>query len=273
MSKYPSDLSEDQFKLIAPYLPKVKSKRPRKYLRIQILNGILYRVKTGVPWRYLPTQYPHWRLVFYYFKKWRPYLRYINHILNTKCNCNPNILILDSQSVEASGELSMSKKGYDGHKKRDGIKRFILSDTYGNVWFSWITPANTSECIGAEYITTLTKHKAFPRTVHTILADKGYESKKLKGIMSKVGIHFLAMKSEKRYKETKHTHGKKVNLEQISIHKYLNKQISSLRWIVERNFSWFNRFRILVRQYERTYESHLANMRLALISLALKRRD
>lgn len=192
-------------------------------------------------------------------------------MLNTKSNPTPRLLILDSQSVDASSELPLSKKDFDYHKKRDEIKRFILSDTQGQVWFSWVMLANTSECSGAEYITTLTNHRAFPASVHTILVDKVYESRKLVKTMKRVGIHFLAMKSEERYKKTRRTLGLQVHLQQVSIHQNLNKRISSLRWIEERNFAWFNRLRILVRMYKRTYESHLANMHLALISLGLKR--
>jgi transposase len=77
--KYPSDVTETQFKLISKHIPQVKSKRPRKYYRLDIFNAILYRVKTGCMWRYLPSNYPKWQLVYYYFCKWKMDKNYEAH--------------------------------------------------------------------------------------------------------------------------------------------------------------------------------------------------
>jgi transposase len=70
MTKYPSDLTQAQFVLIAKYFPNVKSCRPRKYTRLDIVNAILYRLKTSCPWRYLPKEYPEWRSVYRYYAHW-----------------------------------------------------------------------------------------------------------------------------------------------------------------------------------------------------------
>jgi putative transposase len=273
MMKYPSDVTETQFELVSKYIPHVKSKRPRKYRRIDIFNAILYRVKTGCMWRYLPKEYPKWQLVYYYFCKWKKYIfRYINHKLNQLSYPSPSILILDSQSVDSSEELSLGDKGYDGHKKKHGIKRFILTDIMGSIWFTLLTTANTSEHIGAkELLRFVCNSQAYPNTATTILADKGYESKHLIAQCKKYGVIFKPMKSDKRIKLAKTEIGKKINKDQITIHQYLNKQISQTRWVVERSFSWLNKHRILVKDYERTYSSHEANIYLAMIGIKLRR--
>jgi putative transposase len=69
--KYPSDLTYKQFKLIEPLIPEAKTGgRPRTTNIRQILNGIIYKVKTDCPWGYLPKEYPPYKTVFDYFRKW-----------------------------------------------------------------------------------------------------------------------------------------------------------------------------------------------------------
>jgi putative transposase len=272
MRRYPSDVTETQFELISKYIPKVKSKRPRKYRRIDIFNAIMYRVKTGCQWRCLPTNYPNWELVYYYFDKWKKHIfRFINLQLNKAVQ--PEILILDSQSVDSSEELCLIDKGYDGHKKKHGIKRFILTDILGNIWFTLLTTANTSECVGAEELFRFAcNSRAYPVTATIIIADKGYESKYLIAQCKQYGVTFKPMKSDKRIKQTNTNLGSSINKEQKTINQYLNNQISQIRWIVERSFSWLNKHRILVKDYERTYTSHEANIYIAMIGIHLRRK-
>ncbi len=227
----------------------------------------------GIGSRYLPQSYPKWQLVYYYFCKWKKYiLRFINYQLNQTA-IQPDVLILDSQSLNSSEELGLVKKGYDGNKKKHGIKRFILTDIQGSIWFTLLTTANTAECVGAkELFRSACNSKAYPITATTILADKGYESKYHVSQCKDYGIHFKPMKSDKRLKEAQTDLGKKVNKEQLTIHQYLNKQISQTRWIVERSFGWLNKHRILIKQYERSYASHEANIYLAMIGINLRRR-
>ena len=58
---YPSDLTNSQWKLVAPLIPPVKpGGRPRKYDMREVLNGILYINSEGCRWRALPHDLPHW---------------------------------------------------------------------------------------------------------------------------------------------------------------------------------------------------------------------
>lgn len=47
----------------------IEDQRKRKYGLRTIVDAILYVVKTGCQWRYLPTDFPKWQLVYYYFRK------------------------------------------------------------------------------------------------------------------------------------------------------------------------------------------------------------
>jgi len=69
---YPSSLTDREWKLLEPLLPKPKLfGRPPRYRKREILNAIFYAVRSGCAWRLLPHDLPPWRIVYYYFMVWR----------------------------------------------------------------------------------------------------------------------------------------------------------------------------------------------------------
>ena len=67
---YETSLTEAQWAYLKPMLTK-PSKRGRPPTdRRCILNAILYVVKCGCPWRYLPTDFPPWKTVYHIFRQW-----------------------------------------------------------------------------------------------------------------------------------------------------------------------------------------------------------
>lgn len=66
------DLSEEQWERLRPLLPpqKPKTGRPARDHR-QVLNGILWILRTGAPWRDLPERYGPWKTVATRFYRWR----------------------------------------------------------------------------------------------------------------------------------------------------------------------------------------------------------
>ena len=69
---YPSDLTEQEWQLIAGCLPgPSRLGRPARYEKRAILNGIFYVVRSGCSWRMLPRDLPPWRIVYYYFMTWQ----------------------------------------------------------------------------------------------------------------------------------------------------------------------------------------------------------
>src|SRR5918993_1181359 len=69
--RYPSDLTDEQWELIEPLLPEPNTGgRPEKHPRREIVNAIVYVVRSGSPWRYLPTDLPPWQTVYWYFQQW-----------------------------------------------------------------------------------------------------------------------------------------------------------------------------------------------------------
>ena len=71
--KYPSDLIDEEWEILQPIFDKLEpytTGRPRTTDLREILNAIFYLNKTGCPWRYLPNDYPSYKLVNYYYNKW-----------------------------------------------------------------------------------------------------------------------------------------------------------------------------------------------------------
>ena len=71
MHNYPSDISREQFEMIREELEQAKRRtRPQKYDLYDIFCGVLYVLRGGIQWRMLPSDFPKWQLVYYYFSVW-----------------------------------------------------------------------------------------------------------------------------------------------------------------------------------------------------------
>jgi putative transposase len=69
---YPTDLTDKEWALIAPYVPAAKpGGRPEKYPKREILDAIFYIVRGGCAWRLLPHDFPPWQIVYQYCWRWR----------------------------------------------------------------------------------------------------------------------------------------------------------------------------------------------------------
>jgi AcrR family transcriptional regulator len=69
---YPTDLSEEQWQLIASHFPENEDAgRPRSISYREIINAICYIASTSCSWRMLPHDFPHWKTVYGYYNNWR----------------------------------------------------------------------------------------------------------------------------------------------------------------------------------------------------------
>ena len=121
---YPTDLTDRQWRLIEPYVPRPKAGgRPARYTRREIVNAILYQTRNGCVWRALPHDLPPYRICFHYFRLWQRDGTWdqVHDALRAKVRRavgkrpKPSVAIVDSQTVKGT-EFS-APNGYDGGKK------------------------------------------------------------------------------------------------------------------------------------------------------------
>lgn len=249
---YPSDMTDSQWEIMQN---KLDNGRKRKHSLRHIVNAILYLAKTGAQWRYLPSDYPNWKLVYYYFSQWATngileelHDQIVEQLRKKKGKqASPSLLLLDSQTVK-TGSMTQ-EKGFDGHKKIQGRKRFVLTDTVGLVWAVKIVPACVAERAGANQILELIKGKC-PRLVK-ILADQGFD-----------GAEYI--------KTIKDTLGYLLEIV-CKVGGISGFQVLPKRWIVERTFGWWIFHRRLVRDYEMNTEHSTAFIYWTMLSLMTRK--
>lgn len=61
---YPSDVSDYEWALVAPYLAPARNRRQRERPLCEVFNGLRYVVKNGIPWRAMPNNLPLWAAVY-----------------------------------------------------------------------------------------------------------------------------------------------------------------------------------------------------------------
>lgn len=106
---YPSDRLDVEWALLSEVLPPAKpGGRPRSVDLRRILNGLLYLVRSGCAWRYLPRDYGPWSTVYHYFRCWRnegrweQIHRHLRELARERAGRDPtpSAAIIDSQSVK-----------------------------------------------------------------------------------------------------------------------------------------------------------------------------
>ncbi|WP_061290979.1 IS5 family transposase [Herbidospora cretacea] len=249
--RYPSDLTDAQWALIEPLLPAPSTGgRPEKHPRRDIVDAILYVVRTGCAWRQLPFDFPPWQTVYWYFAAWEEakVTDQIMAVLRRRVRAGqgraeePTAGIIDSQSVKGADTVGRDSRGYDAGKKINGRKRFIATDTLGLLLVVCVMAASVQDRDGAK-TTLLSLYLLTP--VRHVFADAGFAGA-------------LVGWAERILRTVLHIVRKAPG--QIGF------AVIERRWVVERSLAWLTAHRRLARDYERRPAIAEAMIRWAAIS-------
>ncbi len=257
MKTHPSDLTPQEFAPIEPNLPILQPHLRRTWDYHTIFNAIFYVLKGGIQWRMLPDSFPPWPTVYGYFRMLRmtgiwedlnTVLRGQVRIAHSKSE-HSTAAILDSQSAKTTQQGGI--RGYDGAKKVNGRKRFILVDTLGLLLLTKVTAANVREPVGGELILAGAKHK-FPN-VELLWVDKGFREDHfhvwVEGVLQ---WDFQVTKGRGKPGEA-------------------DFKVEARRWVVERTFAWLLQYRRLSRDFERLCGTGEAMMFACMTRLMVRR--
>ena len=111
--QYPSDLTDEEWAILGPLLERERHDgrgRPRTVERREVVNAILYVLRTGCQWRYLPEGFPTWNTGYWYFARWTDDGTWerVNDQLRRQWrtqigrDAEPSAAIIDSQSVKTT---------------------------------------------------------------------------------------------------------------------------------------------------------------------------
>jgi transposase len=233
---YPSDVSDEEWAFVAPYLTLLADDAgQRKYPLREVFNGLRYIVKTGAHWRMLPHDLPPWPTVYQQMLRWEDAgcFEAIVHDLRVLLrraegrDGQPTAAILDSRTLQSTPE-SGGAAGYDGYKRRKGRKVHAAVDTLGHLLALVVTPANAQDRAQVDQLAAALQ-EATGEHVELAYVDQGYtgEAPAAAAAMHGLQLEVVKLPAAKR-----------------------GFVLLPRRWVVERDFAWASRFRRLARDYE-----------------------
>jgi transposase len=254
---YPSDVTDDEWAFVAPYLTLLPEESGQRVHDLrQVFNGLRYIVKTGGQWRYMPHDFPPWAAVYQQARRWvaakvfehmADDLRAILRVAVGK-NATPSAAVLDGRTVQSTPE-SGERAGYDGYNRRNGSKVHIAVDPLGNLLALTVTAASEQERAQVAELCEEVQ-QATGQSVRVAFADQGYTGDQPAADAANHGIELVV--------------GKPAEAKTGFV-------LLPKRWVMERTFGWLGRFRRLARDYERLAETLAGWHWVAAVVLLLKR--
>jgi putative transposase len=261
---YPSDLTDAEWEILEPLIPEVSENATVPTIpRREIVNGILYVLRSGCPWRLLPNDLPAWGTVYYYFRTWRKagiWDRALEALRKQKRQKQgrdeePSAAVIDSQSIKTSA-VRGEAKGFDMGKKVWGRKRHALVDTEGNLMEVKVTGADDSDLAGGKQLLQPLQGR-FPR-LKLIWGDSHYGGKLREWVKEHLGWDVQTVQGL----GTAHDVNTMAS-EPKSKPSARGFQVQPRRWVVERTFGWITRWRRLARDHEGLPETSEAFIKLS----------
>src|SRR3954471_14669177 len=238
---YPSDVSDEEWAFVAPYLTLVREDAPqRKYELREVFNALRWMVRAGAAWRMLPTNLPPWELVYQQTQRWikagcfEAMVHDLREILRLAVGREPapTAIVLDGRTLQSTPE-SGGRAGYDGAKKRKGSKVHMAVDTLGHLLALHVTPADEQERAQVAALAEAVQ-EVTGESVEIAFVDQGYTGDDPDADAASYGIHLVVVSLREAKK---------------------GFVLLPRRWVGERSNAWMARFRRLARDYERLSET------------------
>jgi transposase len=234
---YPSDVSDEEWAFIAPYLTLMREDAPqRDYSLREVFNGLRWIIRTGAQWRMIPNDLPPWYTVHQQAQRWLKAgvfesmvhdLRVLLRLAQGREE-QPSAAIFDSRTMQSTPE-SGERAGYDGGKRRKGSKLHMAVDTLGHLLVAHVTPANEQDRAQVAHLAQAVQ-EVTEQSVEVAFVDQGYTGDKPEQAAAEHAMQLIVVKLPEAKK---------------------GFVLLPRRWVVERSFGWMARFRRLARDYER----------------------
>lgn len=250
--RYETDLTDEEWSVIAPHLPQPKpTGRPWAWPLREIVNAIFYVLRGGVGWRLLPSDLPPKSTVYDWFAALRDggVFEKVNHALlmqdreRVGRDASPTAAVIDSQSARTCE--SGGPRGYDAGKKIKGRKRHALVDTDGRGLVLFAHPADIQDRDAGGPVLRASR-RVFP-FITKVFADAGYQGPRLARATS-IAVEIVRRKPDQ-----------------------IGFAVQPRRWVVERFFAWISRNRRLWKDAEATIASATAFLYAAAVLILVRR--
>ncbi|MER7878444.1 IS5 family transposase [Streptomyces solisilvae] len=273
------ELTDHEWELLAPLIPRAVTGRPRAEDR-KIINGMVYKIRTGISWRDLPTRYGPWKTVYTRFRRYAldgMFTRALQqiHAQADEAGDIDWLVQIDSTIVRAhqhaapTGQKKGGSRGDepDDHalgRSRGGLttKIHLACDGKGRPLAILITPGQRHDSVCAH---PLLERVRVPRTgpgrprcrPDRVIADKAYSSRGFRAYLRRRGItHTIPEKTDQqRHRLGRGRHGGRPP--------EFDRETYRRRNTIERCFNRLKGFRGLATRYDKTAVSYEAAVTLA----------
>jgi transposase len=254
---YPSDVSDDEWAFVAPYLTLMSEEAPQRAHELRdVFNALRWIARAGAPWRMMPNDLPPWEAVYQQTQRWLKarVFEAIVHDLRMLLRLaegrqeHPTAAIMDSRTLQSTPE-SGTRAGYDGAKRKRGSKVHLAVDTLGHLLALHVTAADAQDRAQVAQLAAQVQ-EVTGDSVEVAFVDQGYTGERPAQDAAAHGLH----------------------LEVVKLPEAKNGVVLlPRRWVVERSLAWAARVRRLARDYERLPATLAGFHCLAFVILLLKR--
>lgn len=227
-----TSISDGVWARLEPVLVAGGMRRIRE-LRLR-MEGVLWRLRTGAPWRDLPTELGSWSTVYNFFNRWSQkglwefVFEQLRYELDDEWNFIDSSYIKVHQHASGAAGTTRAEEGIGLSRGGNTSKLHARCDAHGNPALFLLTPGNVSDFRVAPQL--LEDCKA-----ESVVADKGYDSSKVRTQAKENGSIPVIPNRTCNHQPNPH----------------FDKSLYKLRHIIENLFARMKQFRAFATRYDK----------------------